>query len=520
MVLADLRRGRWPSILLSLAAGAVAAVAHPPFGVLPGLLGYALLLWRLDRAADLRSAFWRAWLAGVAYFGVGVWWVTEAFMVDAEHQGWMAPFALAFMAAGLGVFWGLAGLLYRRLAPPGWTRLLVFAGLLSLLEELRGLLLFPWNPPGAAWAAGSPPSQLAAVVGVNGLTWLTLAIAAAPALLVARRERKAGLAVVAAALVALAGLYGFGLARLHGAAPSPAAGPLVRIVQADVKQAAKYDQAYFQDIVMRYVRLTAQPSARRPDIVVWPEGAIPVGFADYMAPGTWTRRAIEDALQPGQVLILGGYHVEGTQSRPIYKNSLFVLSRSNAGIDLLGVYDKHRLVPFGEFLPLERLIEPLGVKQLVHVGDGFTPGPPPTPMTVPGAGRLQPLICYESLFPALATSSKGRADWLANISNDAWFGQTSGPWQHLNLASYRAIEQGLPMIRATPTGISAAIDAYGRVAPGAERGPGEFGVIDTILPRGLGQTSYSRYGDLIFLLLVALSISSTVRHLVRFAKRT
>jgi apolipoprotein N-acyltransferase len=183
--------------------------------------------------------------------------------------------------------------------------------------------------------------------------------------------------------------------------------------------------------------------------------------------------------------------------------------RAGAGLAVTASYDKHRLTPFGEYLPLGRYLEPLGVRQLVHVGQGFTPGPPPQPIAPPGVPPVQPLICYESLFPGFtrdgARLAGYRARWIVNISDDAWFGVTSGPWQHLNLASYRAIEEGLPMLRATPTGVSAAIDAYGRILPGKLKGQGASGDIDVLLPAALPATLFDQFGDLPFALLLALS---------------
>ncbi|HET9160142.1 MAG TPA: apolipoprotein N-acyltransferase [Caulobacteraceae bacterium] len=507
-------RGRGPTALAALAAGALAAFAHPPFGVLPGLLGYAILLWSLDSSSverPLRSAFWRGWLAGLAYFFIGVWWVTEAFMVDAENQAWMAPFAIVLLASALAAFWGVAAVIYRWARPAGWTRLLVFAGALSLLEWLLGHPLFPWNLPGETWRAGSAPSQFASVVGAYGMTWITLAIAAAPALLLERATRKTALWINACALAALVLLYGYGIVRLSR--PVQASGPLVRVVQANVAQSAKYDEAYFRDIVQRYVGLTARPAAETPDIVIWPEGAIPAAVEDYLAPGTWTREAILAALKPGQTLIVGGYRVAGTNAKPIYYNSLFVLRRTTDGIALEAVYDKHRLVPFGEYLPAEDLMTKIGFKQLVHVGDGFSAGPRPHPIAGTATPAFLPLICYESLFPGYSLrTGPNPARWIANLSNDAWFGRTSGPWQHLNLASYRAIEEGLPMVRATPTGVSAVIDGYGRIR--SSLGLGAESNIDARLPNSLPTTPYSRFGDFPFWLLCFLSGSLAVRQIV------
>jgi apolipoprotein N-acyltransferase len=285
----------------------------------------------------------------------------------------------------------------------------------------------------------------------------------------------------------------------------------IRLVQADVKQESKYDQGLFTSIVERYLTLTARPSAHEPALVVWPEGAIPDALESYLAPGTWTHDAITGLLRPGQTLLVGGYHYgRGPGERLTAYNSLAVLRRSGGDLALVGLYDKFRLVPFGEFMPLDGLASRLGLKQMVHVGDGFSPGPRPRPLRLPGLPSVQPLICYESLFPGFtregAAASGVRAAWIVNVSNDSWFGTGSGPLQHLNIASYRAIEEGLPMARATPTGISAMIDAFGRTVPGERLGEGAIGVIDAPLPPALEPTLFSRLGDLPFVLMLALSL--------------
>ena len=514
--------GHWAARGAAVAAGLAAAFAHPPFGFLPGLLGYAVILWLCDHAAPAqprRSAFLSGWLAGLGYFAVSTWWIGEAFFVDAANQGWMAPFAVAGMAAGLALFWGAASALYRTLAPAGPLRLLVFAGALAGCEWLRGHVLtgFPWDLPGETWRAGSAPSQMASIVGAYGLTWITLAIAAAPGLGIgARRDRIA----IGAAAVALAGLYGFGAGRLASAETVSAVGaPIVRVVQPDTPELAQYDAAAFASVLKRNIDLTRQPAARPPSVIVWSEAGVPSALNDYLAPGSWTLAQIEAALQPGQTLITGGYRAEPAPpgeyapDGSVYHNSLIALTRSAAGLTVTGLFDKYRLVPFGEYLPFDRELAPLGVKQLVHLGQGFTPGPPPRPITPPGAPVVQPLICYESLFPGFtheaAARSGRRPAWIVNISDDAWFGVTSGPWQHLNLASYRAIEEGLPMVRATPTGISAVIDAYGRTLPGKRLGQGAYGVIDAPLPPALPATVFAVWGGTLFAAMLLISLAST-----------
>jgi apolipoprotein N-acyltransferase len=504
----------WRARGLALLAGLAAALAHPPFGALPGLLGYAVLLWLLDTVEGprpLRSAFLRGWLTGLSYFALSTWWIAEAFMVDAANQGWMAPFAVAAMAAGMALFWGLAAVLYRLVRPLGVRRVLVFAGAFAALEWTRGHILtgFPWNLPGETWRAGSTLSQAAALVGAYGLTWITLAIAAAPAVW---RDGKGGRRAVGAAALLLAMLFVFGLV----SAPIPLTLPnnykftTVRIVQADIQQEAKWDAGRFAQIVQAYVSLTARPYVGKPaDIVVWPEGALPAAINDYLAPGTWVRQAIVDALRPGQLLLIGGYRYEGPPDKPVYYNSLIALRREATDVVVVGVYDKHRLVPFGEYLPADALMTKLGVKSMAHLGDGFASGPRPQPLRIAPDLLVQPLICYESLFPGLARPD-ARVRAIVNVSNDAWFGVTSGPLQHLNLASYRAIETGVPIIRSTPTGVSALIDARGQIISGARLNLGDSGVIDGNLPNVGPPTLFSRVGHWPFALLLLISIAAAI----------
>ena len=494
-----LRLGR---IALALAAGAAAALAHPPFGFLPGLLGYAVLMLLAERSGSVRGGFWMGWLAGFAYFFISCWWVAEAFLVN-PAQAWMAPFAASMLPIGLALFWGAATALYRRFLPGGVKRVLFFAALFCLMEWLRGHVLtgFPWNPAGASWTAGSAASQFAAIGGVYGLSLVTVAAFAAFAPLLGPGPRKARVGAAVLGAFVLLGLTVGGAVRLANARLE-LTDTLVRIVQADVEQESKWSPEAYRGIVDRYVNLTARPGAAVPDLIIWPEGALPASANQVFAPGSPDAAAIARAVQPGQSLILGLGRGQADASAPQggrYFNSLFVLTDAGeAGLRITGVYDKHRLVPFGEYLPAGGLLGALGVRSLTHMPLDFTAGPTPAPIDIPGAPRAQPLICYESLYPGFTPGAAGRPDWIVNISNDAWFGRTSGPWQHLNLASYRAIETGLPVVRSTPTGVSAMIDPWGRVVDDQRLEPGESGVIDARLPRPTAVTLYGRLGDLLF----------------------
>lgn len=505
--------GRWVRIALALLAGAAAALAHPPFGVLPGLLGYPLLMILSERSRRTRSGFWVGWLAGFAYFFISCWWVAEAFLVD-PAQAWMAPFAASLLPLGLALFWGAATALYRRFAPSGARRVLVFAALFCLLEWLRGHVLtgFPWNPAGASWKAGSAGSQFASVVGVYGLSFTTVAAVSALGVLVTGRPSKRSVTAACLGVFALLALVGGGALRLS-LARLELTDTVVRIVQADIDQATKWSPEVYQSILSRYLQLTTQPSSTVPDLIVWPEGALPATANDVF--GSADAVALAQAVGPGQSLMLGlgrGEPDPTAREGARYYNSLMVLTdEGDAGLRVTAVYDKHRLVPFGEYLPGSAVLTPLGFRALTHMPLDFTPGPRPSPIQAPGAPRVQPLICYEALYPGFTPSGADRPRWIVNVSNDAWFGRTSGPPQHLSLASYRAIETGLPIVRSTPTGTSAFIDPWGRVVDDHRLDPGESGVIDARLPEPTSPTGYGRWGDGPFGVAILLSLLAAWR---------
>lgn len=503
----------------ALLAGLAAGLAHPPFGLLLGLLGYSLILLRLETLTaprPLRAAFWLGWLAGLGYFGVSTWWIAEPFLVDARLYGWMAPFAVVLMGGGLALLWGVAALVYRALSPKGIGKVLVFAGVFASAEWLRGHLLtgFPWNLPGESWRAGGAMSQSAAWAGAYGLTWITLALAATPALLMLPLSRRSRVGALLVAGLVMIGLYAGGGGRLAASRQQHAAvdAPMIRIVQANIDQKRKWKPENLQLIFDTYLALSTGPTPISPDVIIWPEGALPAVIDALLAPGSPYAVRLRDAIQPTQTLLMGANRVEADSAgKARYFNTLVALRRDGSGLRVVGIYDKHRLVPFGEFLPLGDLAGRIGLRSLVHMEEDFTPGPRPRTLHLPGLPPLQPLICYEALFPGLSLATPDdRAAWILNISNDAWFGATSGPLQHLNIASYRAIEQGLPIIRATPTGVSAVIDAQGRIVPGRRLGLGAFGVIDARLPPPTEPTPYSLLGDWLFGGMLVLSIGAWI----------
>jgi apolipoprotein N-acyltransferase len=490
---------------LAILSGLLTGLAHPPFGFLPGLLGFGLLLWICHQdmgTRPLRHAFLLGWVAGFFYFLIGCFWVAEAFLVDAVTFGWMAPLAVMCLPLIAGFFWGLTTCLYCWLDAQSWGRGVYFAACFSFFEIMRGFILtgFPWNPAGAAWRAGGAMSQLAADIGVYGLGFVTVATFSS-LIIVKRHMGIKGFIVPIASVLILALVYTSGALRLSKAEHAPTEF-VVRIVQPNVKQEAKWTQGAFNQIFMNYVNLTRAPSkiAHKPfpDLVIWPEGALPVSADELLASDVWTALAMSRILQPGQALIFGAYRSDiSDNGEMIWRNSLLVLQKKADVIHIIAAYDKFKLVPFGEFLPFDALLSKLGIKSLVHVGDSFTPANRTEPLYLRGLPAFLPLICYEGLYPSLYQGLLPKPykpfQMIINISNDAWFGATSGPVQHFNLSSYRAIEEGVPMIRSTPTGISGVIDAHGRPMGASLIGIGSYGYVDVNIPKALKSTPYSSH---------------------------
>lgn len=443
--LADRRAGR---VALAILSGATLALTLPPFDLLPALAAWSGLLALLLTADDRRRPWLeRALLGGAFGFGyhlAGLWWIGSAFLVDAEVFGAFLPFAVVGLPLLLAPFTALAAVLVG-LAPPGaGPRAVALALSVSLTESLRGVVLtgFPWNTAGEGLAAASILAQGASLVGLTGLAVPAVLAGVLPVLVLARAF---GTAVLAAAL--LAALAAYGWARLATATPADDTRPLVRIVQPSVPQDLKWAAGEGPMIWRRLLDLTAAPGA--PDVVVWPETSLP--FL-YRTPSLEQFDLI-DALPEGAMLVVGAVEERGER----YTNS--VLTIDGAG-EVVGRYDKARLVPFGEFLPFAPLLARLGFTGLVENAGNFAPGDGAGVLDIRGMPSAQPLVCYEVIFSSFLPPAP--VEWIVNVTNDAWFGDTPGPRQHLRLAEIRAIERGLPLVRAANNGISGVIDPEGR----------------------------------------------------------
>ena len=484
------RMGRPARVAVVLALGAVAALGQAPWGLWPLTLVSLSLVYGVFRQAEgWRAAAWLGWGVGCGHFLLALHWIVEPFLVDAARYGWMAPFALVGLAGGLALFWG-AGLALARAAGGGPA---AFVAGLGLAEAARGWLFtgFPWAQPGHV-LIDTPLLHWASYLGAPGL--LVLVLAAAVALWhILAGARTAG----TAAFVALAALWPLGAALTPEGRAAPEA-PVVRLIQPNAPQDEKWDSDKVQMFFDRQRAFSAAGEVP-PDLVVWPETAVPV-LLDYAAP---TLEAISGAAR-GVPVVLGIQRTEG----PRIYNSLAVVE---AGGAVTAVYDKHHLVPFGEYMPFGDLLARFGIYGLAsNAGQGYTAGPGARLVEVAGLGRALPLICYEGVFARDLRAAAGRADFLLLITNDAWFGKVSGPYQHLAQARLRSAEMGLPMIRVANTGVSAMIDATGRVS--ARIPLGEAAWRDAPLPPPMPETVYARLGDTPMMVLYAVMIALSLWH--------
>jgi apolipoprotein N-acyltransferase len=513
----------WRALAFCAVLGAFANLAMPPIYVWPA---YAVsltgLLWMLDSAAladrPRRAAFWRVFLFGIGYYLVGMHWIMWAFLVNpGAHLVfiWMPLIALPSILSFVLALCVSAGF---RFWSPGPARLIVFAVAFMAGEWMRGSLFgiggLPWNLPGMIWAPGEAISQSASIWGIYGLSALTVVAMASPAVLADTRPRgQAGtrVAPVIAAAVVFGAIWGWGARRLEEAPKEPPSGPVVRLVDAGVPQSEKHQIGAAQDILDRYIELTGPDIADAPQIIIWPEGALPA----------YLHQAV-DAVSPAlrrRKLIIGAARIEdlGSADQKVY-NSLAVLTGDSDVKGQLAVYDKHMLVPFGEFMPGANILSAIGLKTLQDLAPGgFEAGPMPVPVRVDGVPTFGPLICYEVIFPGLSPNGDDRPEWLVNISIDAWFGEFLGPAQHAAQARYRAIEEGLPLARVASRGETGMIDAYGRwTARGEAADPTEWGrdpdgwdarIVDARIPAALPATPYSHWRDgLFWLILLGLNL--------------
>lgn len=487
--------------LVLFAAGALMALGFAPFDAWPVIfISLPIFYWGLvpsqqsssqspipnPQSPSLRQSLGRGFMFGYGYFMAGTWWIGNALLVDAEQFGWLLPFSVLGLSAVMALwFMVLGGLVY---ALRGVMSPLLFALLWVLVEYARtvGMFGFPWNLLGYMSLASLPLAQAASLVGVYGLSFLLLLLGLLPVVWWGQGRRIYKWLVTACVMVLVAKSMLYAMDKLHlSSLKTPT---LLRVVQPNVPQAVKGKREGRAVALTALGELTTQPAEPMPDVVIWPETAYPFSV----------RVGEEHPLPKLPLLLTGAIRAEGMGSEGKVWNSLVAMDGQGR---VLASYDKHQLVPFGEFVPLRSV---LPIEKIAAGNFDFSRGDGAKTLRVAGVPPFSPLVCYEAVFPWLAVDKADRPAWLLNVTNDAWYGDSPGPYQHFAMTRMRAIEQGLPLVRAANSGISAVVDGYGRVVRALPLGT--RGAMDVRLPAALPSTVYARYGEvwLFFSIMVAV----------------
>ena len=464
--------------------GALATAALPPVHIVPFLIiAFTGLYWLIEKCR-WRAAFGTAWWFGLGHFTTGLYWFGHALMTEPDRYAALVVPAVVGVSSLLALFPALAAV-SARACPNGIPRIVGFAAAWVLCEWLRGWVLsgFPWNLVAYSWAFSEAMIQITALAGVWGLGLATVFAATAPATLAADRTgmRLWVPTAVSALLVAL--IWVGGALRLATASYDDVEGVRLRLVQPNVAQHHKWNPRLREKLFALQMRLSIQEGSI--SHVIWPETAIPYFISEDAA-----RRQVLTSVIPRKGLLLAGALRSSSSADFRLWNTMHAIAPDGR---IIGTYDKVHLVPFGEFVPLRRFFP--DVAKMTQGSIDFSAGPGPRTLSLPGLPPVSPLICYEAIFPGEVTNPDDPPDWLLNLTNDAWFGVSSGPYQHFASARFRAVEQGVPMVRVANTGISGVVDPYGRVR--ARLGLGVQGVLDVPLPKPIkGRTLYASVGEL------------------------
>lgn len=497
----------WRRNVAAFAFGALCTLTLAPFYLFPLLIpSFTGLYWLLEGAASRRRMFWDGWWWGWGFYMTGLYWVCIALFTDAEKFAWLLPFTLFGLTGVIAIYSGVACWLMSWLLLRGLTRLFVFSVVWMGVEMARGYLFtgFPWNLPGYSFGFSDASLQLASLIGAYGLTWYAVLLGLSGAV---PHERR-GLLFAAVLWGVLALGTAWGGWRLYEANQVPqekrfVEGVMLRLVQANIQQPHKWDPKLRMKGMQEHVTLTQAPGLEKITHVIWPETAVPY----VLQSATTLSRLLGSAVPEGKILITGTLRMEG-EGEEIGSQIWNSLVAINHDGNIVGSYDKVRLVPFGEFQPFR---DYLPKEWLTPVGDkDFSSGPAVHRLDWPGLPPLLPLICYEVIFPVMIISSETRPAMLLSVTNDAWFGTSTGPYQHYQMARMRAVELGVPLVRVANTGITAIVDAVGQVVAYIPLGHKAF--VDSPLPVSQNEpTTYSKYNIFFVQLLMMIMILLILR---------
>ncbi len=508
----------WRRSLWAFFAGSVSALSTPPFDQVWVLfLTFPILVWLMDNVSSEAAIGWLhkfclafipGFFFGFGYFLFSLWWLGNAMLVDAQNFAWAIPFAVLALPAFLACFWGVATSVAGMFWAAGTTRLFMLAGCFSLAEYARGHLAtgFPWNAIGYAAYPVPVLMQSASVLGIYGITAFAVFVFSIFGLIVPGGSRKlAGQRfTIFLAISFLSAHVAFGFWRMPSEPVVTVENVTLRLVQPAIDQKDKWDPAQEAGIFKQYLDLSTRANSEgyaglsEVSHLIWPESAFPFVLTERQD----ALGAISAMLPENTSLITGAIRVETAavgQSEVYVFNSVYAIG---PGGEIEAAADKVHLVPFGEYLPFREALESIGLQQLAGDRGGFAPGNSRKLVTSGIAPQFLPLICYEVIFSGNLMDGNQRAGWIVNLTNDGWFGSTPGPYQHLRQAILRAVEEGLPLVRAANSGISLVVDPYGRVVK--ELSLGKSGILDSKLPKALGPTVFSQYGNSIFWIVTAL----------------
>jgi apolipoprotein N-acyltransferase len=486
--------------LLAFVLGILVAAALPPLNLILLLpVSFTGLLWILGASKTRRQAFLVGWWYAWGQFIAGLYWIGVAFTVDAETHAILMPLPVLVLPAFLAIFSGFATLITYMSGAKSLARIFVFSGVWLLFEYIRGVIFtgFPWNLVGYAWSDILPVMQSTAFIGIYGLTLLTVFISSLPTLFgeadTTRKTAALSLTVMVVVFVVLGGIGNF---RVPNSPVQSFDNSTMRIVQPNIPQSDKWKSNLLLEHLRKIVSLSVTDNGSSPSYFIWPETAVPY----YLTTSEPLQKELAQIIPPGGALATGAPRRDPVVRQ--YWNSMQILGDKG---EILDVYDKQHLVPYGEYMPLRSIMAATGLAEIIPALDQMSDFATPDKtakkvISIPGLPPARAMICYEIVFPWEVTP-KTAFSWILNITNDGWFGTTSGPYQHFAMTRTRAIEQGVAIVRAANTGISAIIDPYGRTVESLSLN--ETGFIDGRLPMPLpDRTLYARYGEAIPMTLV------------------
>lgn len=459
-----------------------------------------------------KNFFWIGWFYGFGYFFAGVYWIAISLLVDGEKFAWLIPFSLTLIPGVLAFYFGLLCLIYyaaiaKFSLTKNYEKIITFAVCWLICELLRSFLFtgFPWNLLGYVWVFSDEFIQLGSVFGILGLSFFAVLISLLPALFFQDQSFSAKLSsgnkIFAAALIlSVIASFIFGYCRIDKSKIVKDENHKLRLVQGNIKQELKWDRDQKYQNFLKHIDLTNSKDLTNIAAVIWSETSVPYVIDSELVD------KIKPAIPQGGILVTGGLRLERDQTGEVSKvwNSVFALG--NEG--MIDHYDKHHLVPFGEYVPWQKYLP--FIDKITDGAIGFSQGEGPKTINTQ-VFSFSPLLCYEVIFSDKIIDKKNRPDLLINLTNDAWFGNSSGPYQHFDMAKMRATEYGISLARVANSGITVFFDPFGRVIKRINLN--QEGVIDVEFIKNLEPTFYSRYGyGTTFLLVLCLSFIIFLAH--------